>query len=69
LFNEALSTPNFSHMKFVQHAYTQYGGCPPKLQCLTSDHYDYTRHCILVYIDTQERHVFNCLIDNKSIIQ
>ena len=59
----------FSCKKFTQHGNNLYCSCSPKLQCLTSDHHDYTCHCILVYTDTQEQHVFNCLINKKSIIQ
>jgi hypothetical protein len=48
LFNEALSTPCFWCKKFAQHGCI----CPPKPQCLKSDHNPQTCHCILLHFDT-----------------
>jgi hypothetical protein len=59
----------FPARSLPNNGYTHYCSCPPKLQCLTSDHHDYTCHYIHVYIDTKEHHVFSCLINNKNIRQ
>jgi hypothetical protein len=68
VFNEASQRPDFP-VRSAQHCYTKYCSCPPKLQCLTSDHHNYKCHHILVDIDNQEHNVLNCLINNKSIMQ
>jgi len=36
---------------------------------LTSDHHNYTCHCMLVYTETQEHHVSEFFINIKSIMQ
>ena len=36
---------------------------------LTSDHHNYTCHCMLVYIETQEHYVSYFFINIKSIMQ